>query len=220
VPKSVAYVLAVLVVLSATGCASITHKVAAARAFAGEMKPGHQYRSFFAPSGSMEPTIHAKTDYLLVDESAYDSAEPQRGDIIVFMPPIPSENPFVKRIIALPGDKLTIRGGAIRVNDRPLPATIPPLHPDYAMNVAGYRLLVDGNSLAPAEANVAPRSEWTAPDRLPRRCYIVLGDNVNNSEDSHIFGCAELRGTFSSGLARGKATQLIGKLVKVVGGNG
>ncbi len=206
--------------LSATGCATIAHKVTAARAFSAAMKPGHQYRSFVMPSGSMEPTIHAKTDYLMVDESAYDSAAPQRGDIIVFMPPTPTENPFIKRIIAIPGDKLAIRGGAIRVNDRPLPYAVPPMHPNYDMEVARYRLLVDGTPLTPDIANLPPRSQWTTPDRLPRRCYIVVGDYVNNSEDSHIFGCAQFQGTFATGAARGQPAKLVGKVVKIVSGAG
>lgn len=213
-PKTL-LVLSGIVLFAVTGCSTIQQKFETGKAFAKEMKPGHRYRGFFAPSESMLPTIRRNTDQLLVDESAYDTERPQRGDIIVFKPPIETKNPFLKRVLAVPGDRLAIRKGRIEVNGRGLPASYPRMHPNYDVTVASYKILVDGEPLDPELADIVPRSRWTAPDRLPAGCYFVIGDNVNNSEDSHIYGCAELRGTFSSGPRRGHPTELVGKVVKI-----
>ena len=189
-----------------------------ARAFAKDVKPGHRYRSFFTPSNAMAPTIEANVDAVLVDASAYDAAQPQRGDIIAFAPPLPSKNLFLKRVLAVPGDRLVVRAGRIEVNGRSLPASYPAMHPDYDFAIASYRLLRDRDSLDPTLSDIPPRPRWTAPDRLPTGCYFVIGDDVNNSEDSHVFGCAELRGNFSSGPRRGQPTSLAGKVVDIVKG--
>ena len=124
----------------------------------------------------------------------------------------------LKRVCAIPGDILAIRNGSILVNGKALPAAYPPMHPDYTVAVAAYRITIDGEPFDPAIADVIPRARWTAPDRLPRGCYFVLGDNVRNSEDSHIWGCTELRGTFSSGVRRGKPALLVGKVVAIARG--
>src|SRR6202171_2722049 len=105
-----------LLAAAATGCSAIAEKVNTVRSVSAAMKPGHSYRSFYMPSGSMAPTIRAHADQVLVDLSAYGSADPQRGDIIVFMPPLLSKQPYIKRVIALPGDRLEIRNGSIQVN--------------------------------------------------------------------------------------------------------
>jgi Signal peptidase, peptidase S26 len=52
-------------------------------------------------------------------------------------------------------------------------------------------------------ADVPPRPRWTTSDRVPSGCYIALGDNRNDSEDSHIFGCVE-------------SNHITGKLVKIL----
>src|SRR6202790_177671 len=67
-------------------------------------------RTFFIPSGSMEPTLQIH-DVLLVNEFEYRFTKPHEGDIVVFPPPIPSPNDFIKRLIAEPGDKLRIHAG-------------------------------------------------------------------------------------------------------------
>jgi len=204
-------VLALLLPL--TGCGAVAEKVELVRQFSGAVKPGHAYKSFYTSVDSMAPTIRAKGT-MLVDESAYESAQPQRGDIIVFMPPVASNAPFFKRIIALPGDRLSIHHGVVAVNGtRWKPFGV---GPDYDVAVVGKRILVDGEALDPKVADVPPADHWTAPDRLPRGCYFVIGDNMANSEDSHFWGCTELYHTFSAGPRRGESAKLIGKVVKIV----
>ena len=211
---------AVLLLLLATaGCAQIRQKYETGREFSRAMQLNHGYRAYYMPSDSMAPTVRTNGQ-MLVDLSAYDSVPPQRGDIIVFKPPVGSQNAFTKRIIALPGDKVRIRGGTIELNGRAAYLRSPRLRPNYDVEVSSYRIAVDGEALDPAGADVPPRSAWTAPDRLPRGCYFVLGDNVDNSEDSHVFGCAELRGTFSAGPRKGEPAEVYGKVVKIVNPRG
>jgi signal peptidase I len=74
-------------------------------------------RTFYIPSGSMEPTLQIH-DVLLVNEFEYRFSKPHRGDIVVFPPPIPSSNDFIKRVIGVPGDQLRIHQGVVYRNAR------------------------------------------------------------------------------------------------------
>src|SRR6202140_5439776 len=67
-------------------------------------------RTFFIPSGSMEPTLQIH-DVLLVNEFEYRIAKADDQDIVVFPPPIPTTNDFIKRLIASPGERLRVHGG-------------------------------------------------------------------------------------------------------------
>lgn len=118
------------------------------------------------PSESMVPTLKIN-DKLIVDKLSYHFTNPQRGDIVVFSPTdeIKKENPnlkdaFIKRIIGLPGDKVEVKGERVYINDRPLQEKYIEDQPHYQFG-----------------AVVVP------PDS-----YLVLGDNRNNSYDSHYWG--------------------------------
>ena len=120
------------------------------------------------PSESMVPTLKIN-DKLIVDKLSYRFTHPQRGDIVVFSPTdeIKKENPnlrdaFIKRIIGLPGDKVQVKGERVYINDRPL-------QEKYIEN-----------------ENV-PQYQF-GPVRVPPDSYLVLGDNRNNSYDSHYWG--------------------------------
>lgn len=118
------------------------------------------------PSESMVPTLQ-KYDKLIVDKLSYHFTSPQRGDIVVFSPTenIKKENPnlkdaFIKRIIGLPGDKVEVKGERVYINDQPL-----------------------------AEKYIeAPPQYQYGPVTVPPDSYLVLGDNRNNSYDSHFWG--------------------------------
>ena len=108
---------------------------------------------------SMEPTLH-EGQYLIVSKIAYWFHGPQRGDIIVLDPPAGrSEIPYIKRVIGLPGEKVEVRDGRVWVNDIALNEPYISGPPNYIEN----RVLGDEE-------------------------YLVLGDNRNNSSDSHIWG--------------------------------
>jgi signal peptidase I len=111
---------------------------------------------------SMQPTLYAG-EFVLVNKLAYKFGEPQRGDIIVFEQTFDPEEPYIKRIIGLPGDTVEIRGGRVYVN---------------------------GNLLHEPYIKDSPRYEdsWVVPEGQ----LFVLGDNRNNSSDSHIWGFVSL----------------------------
>jgi signal peptidase I len=112
--------------------------------------------SFKVYGSSMLPGIE-QGDYILVSKATYFLGEPQRGDIIVLHSPQDPNTDLIKRIIALPGDTVEIKDNTVFVNDTALvePYTLEPPH---------YLLL---------------------PEEIPAGNYFVLGDNRNNSSDSH-----------------------------------
>ena len=133
---------------------------AAALAFAVQAAVAKPYE---IPTGSMEPTI-ATGDRIIANRLIYRARPIQRADVIVFATTeqmrtscnAPSNTPFVKRVIGLPGDRVEIVDGRTLVNGRPLPISAATI-PEYAF----------GPVVVPAE-------------RL-----FVLGDNRNRSCDSH-----------------------------------
>ncbi|MGE5398205.1 MAG: signal peptidase I [Chitinophagales bacterium] len=112
------------------------------------------------PSESMYPTIQIG-DRLMVNKFIYRFKEPQRGDIIVFNPPayIKSEYDFVKRIVGLPGEKVEVKEGKVFINDQPL-------NEPYLSEPLNYEF---------------------GPVVVPDNDLFVMGDNRNNSYDSHLW---------------------------------
>ena len=166
-------------------------------------------RTFYIPTGSMIPTLQER-DVLLVNEFAYRFGTPHRGDIVVFRPPIQSTDNFIKRVIAVPGDTLSITGGKVYVNGKPLDEPYIAQAPEYNLQIKNYGIYVDTGdgyaALDASHANIPPRSAWQAPDRVPNGFYFVMGDNRNDSDDSHIWGFAQLRGHFAGGPLAKSAT--------------
>lgn len=112
---------------------------------------------------SMEPSLHDQ-ERIMVDKVSYHLHNPARGDVVVFVaPPNPSLN-YVKRVIAVPGDVLTIQGTTVHVNNALLKETY--VSPAYQGNP--YNAIVN---------RVLP------PDQ-----YFVMGDDRRNSSDSREWG--------------------------------
>jgi signal peptidase I len=166
-------------------------------------------RTFYIPSGSMEPTLQIH-DVLLVNEFEYRLSKPHDSDIVVFDPPIPTSNDFIKRLIGSPGETLRIHDGIVYRNGQALVEPYIAEKPKYEMEVKDYNVYVDGAPLDPEMANIPPKSAWSAPNRIPAGCYFMMGDNRNNSEDSHIWGFAQTGGTFASGPEKGKKASFTG----------
>lgn len=166
-------------------------------------------RTYYIPSASMVPTLQIG-DVLLVNKFEYRFHAPQEGDIVVFPPPIQTPDDFIKRVIGRPGDKLRIHAGVVYINDRPLVEPYINQRPDYELVVKNYGIYVDGQPLTPDAANLPPRSAWPAPDRIPKDCYFMMGDNRNDSEDSHVWGFAQDAGTFATGPVRGEKAHFTG----------
>ncbi|HTV74618.1 MAG TPA: signal peptidase I [Candidatus Acidoferrales bacterium] len=166
-------------------------------------------RTFFIPSGSMEPTLQLH-DVLLANEFEYHFHPPRDGDIVIFTPPIPNQSPFIKRIIGSPGETLRVHNGIVYRNGVALNEPYIAEKPDYELEIKDYNIYVDGTPLDPTMANVPPPSMWQAPDRIPAGCYFMMGDNRNNSEDSHIWGFAQVSGTFDAGPDKGQPASFTG----------
>lgn len=108
---------------------------------------------------SMEPTLH-EGQYLIVSKVAYWLGEPKRGDIVVLDPPEGrSAIPYIKRVIGLPGEHIEVRDGRVWINGT-------------ALN----------------EPYVSGPALYTVDTVLGKDQYLVLGDNRNNSSDSHVWG--------------------------------
>ncbi|MFH0846853.1 MAG: signal peptidase I [Chloroflexota bacterium] len=105
---------------------------------------------------SMEPTVYPQ-ERLIVNKAAYVFGKPARGDIIVFHPPASLQLDYIKRVIALPGDTVEVKDGVVYVNGERLDEPYIKDAPNYTLHVR-----------AVSEDN-----------------YFVLGDNRNNSNDSH-----------------------------------
>lgn len=166
-------------------------------------------RTFFIPSGSMIPTLQIH-DVLLVNEFEYRFSPPAREDVVVFPPPISSPNDFIKRLIGAPGDTLRIHNGIVYRNGVALDEPYEAQKPNYELQIRNYNVYVDGSPLDPTLANIPPKADWTAPDRIPPGCYFMMGDNRNNSEDSHIWGFAQDDGTFLAGPLKGQKASFTG----------
>ena len=123
---------------------------------------------FEIPSKSMLPTLQVE-DRVLVNKS--EDYSPQRGDLVVFKEPDaakvlqPEANKkevhfFIKRVIGEPEQVVRVTDGVVYINDQPLPET-------YIVEPPAY--------------------QW-GPEQVPTDSYFVMGDNRNNSLDSHVWG--------------------------------
>ncbi len=118
----------------------------------------------YIPSGSMLPTLQIN-DRLIVDKVSYRFETPQRGDVVVFNPTDELlrqnfKDAFIKRVIGLPGETVEVLNGRVYVNGKAL-------NEDYVAD--------------------RPEYQW-GPQRVPDGSYLVLGDNRNQSYDSHYWG--------------------------------
>lgn len=126
-------------------------------------------QAFFIPSPSMEPTLQVG-DRLLVNKMVYRFREPKRGDIIVFRAAAyvsqdGKEHDLVKRVIGLPGDKVEVKDNTLYLNGKRQSA-------NYTM---------DGDYL----------DYEMPPVKVQKGRLFVMGDNRNDSYDSHCWGQLE-----------------------------
>jgi len=113
-------------------------------------------QSFFVDGTSMEPSFEDR-QRLLVSKVAYYLHEPERGDVLIFRRPGNEQKDYVKRLIALPGDTVEVKNETVYVNGLPLEETYIKSQPHYTVD----------------------------KQIIPENNYFVLGDNRNNSDDSH-----------------------------------
>jgi signal peptidase I len=120
----------------------------------------------YIPSESMSPTL-ATGDRLVIEKVAYNFQPPVRGDIVVFQPPLQlrvlgyeKNQAFIKRAIAFSGETVAVKDGVVYINNQPLSE-------NYIAAPPAYDLI---------------------PVTVPAGELFVMGDNRNNSNDSHIWG--------------------------------
>lgn len=156
-------------------------------------------RTFYIPSISMIPTLQVH-DVVLADEFAYHLHPPRPQDIAIFIPPIPTHgDDFIKRVIGVAGDSIRIADGVVYRDGQALDEPYENEPPNYDLTIAHDTIYVNQKPLDPRTANIPPRAMWQSPNRIPRGFVFVLGDNRNYSEDSHVWGFAQLGGHFAAG---------------------
>lgn len=109
------------------------------------------------PSSSMESTIN-KGDRVIGLRFSYWFSEPQRGDVVIFKNPDNEQELYVKRLIGMPGDEVSIVDGVVYVNGA----------------------VLEGEEVYLNE----PPTDSFGPYIVPENCYFMMGDNRNNSLDS------------------------------------
>jgi signal peptidase I len=117
--------------------------------------------AFWIPSASMVPTLKYG-DRVLVNKFIYRFAEPERGDVIVFKSVEGDGQDLIKRVVGVPGDEVSVRGGRLFVNGEP--QREPYVNKKY------------------------PDRSFYAPTTVPRDHVFAMGDNRANSQDSRVFG--------------------------------
>lgn len=171
-------------------------------------------RTYYIPSASMVPTLQIH-DVLLVDKFEYRFHKPAQGDIVVFPPPIPTPDDFIKRVMGLPGERFRITKGVVYINDVAQKEPYIAQPPNYDLEIRNYGIYVnDGfgwHPLDPSQANVPPKSEWTSPNTIPPNCYFMMGDNRNDSDDSHVWGFSQFAGKFATGPRAGERAGFTGR---------
>ena len=119
---------------------------------------------FIVSGNSMIPTFY-NNEYLIIDELSYRFHEPARDDVVVFRYPKDTTKFFIKRIIGLPGDTITIDGGRVTIKNTDNPEGFVMEEP-YVKNQSSNQLSVT----------------------LKQGEYFVMGDNRIASSDSRIWG--------------------------------
>ncbi|MCL4360095.1 signal peptidase I [Patescibacteria group bacterium] len=115
---------------------------------------------------SMEPNFH-NNEFILTNKLSYRLGDPKRGDVVIFKSPENKDIDFIKRVIGLPGEQVTLKDNGIYINGQRLDE--PYLAPD--VYIFGESYLHEGQTII-----------------VPQGDYFVLGDNRPHSSDSREFG--------------------------------
>ncbi len=128
------------------------------------------FKPFYVKGASMEPNFFDK-EYLIIDELSYRFRAPQRGEVVVFKYPENPKEYFLKRIIALPGERVKVSEGQITIYNQE--------HPEGVILDESY---LPEDLLTSGDRSFAP---------LTQDQYFMMGDNRPNSYDSRRFGAVD-----------------------------
>ena len=120
---------------------------------------------FIVSGASMESTFHTG-EYLIVDQLSYELHTPKRGEVVVFRYPKDPSKFFIKRVIALPGETITIEGSTVRISNPQFPN-------GFILDEPYIKSMENGSDLT---------------EVLGEREYFVMGDNRDQSSDSRFWG--------------------------------
>jgi signal peptidase I len=127
---------------------------------------------------SMVPTVNPG-EYVLIDKISPHFEDYRRGDIVVFQPPVGFGQggvPFIKRVIGLPGDTVSLDNGRVYV--------APPGGSPVRLDEPYVVRAIDGGAAPTLPKSPEGTSSWT----IAPGTYFVMGDNRPNSQDSRVFG--------------------------------
>lgn len=145
---------------------------------------------FYVKGASMEPNFFDH-EYLIIDEISYRFNEPARGDIVVFRYPRNPQEYFIKRVVALPGEKVQIRDGKVYIFNED--------------GESGY--LLNEEYLKPGVKTFSLSEDVL---ELREGQYYVLGDNRASSKDSRSFGAVDESFLIGRVMLRGWPIERIG----------
>lgn len=134
----------------------------------------------FIVSGASMDNTFTTGQYLIVDQVTYHFEKPSRGDVIVFRYPRDPSKFFIKRVIGLPGDTITIENATVKITNLE--------HPD------GF--ILD----EPYIKSMQPAPKFT--ETLGSREYFMMGDNRDQSSDSRSWGVLQEEGIVGRALVR------------------
>jgi signal peptidase I len=167
------------------------------------------FQPFYIPSGSMKSTLLVG-DYLFISKYAYGysaascptvfgvnlcpflgdarilSAEPERGDVIVFKHPRTRED-YIKRVVGLPGETISVERGVLHIDGQPVAMERDGVFVDDQTGRSLERWIEtlpgDGSHVVLNTAD-GLRFDDTPPVTVPEGHYFFMGDNRDNSRDS------------------------------------
>lgn len=120
---------------------------------------------FIVSGASMQETFH-NGEYLIVDQLSYHLKHPERGDVVIFRYPRDPSKYFIKRVIGVPGDTITIEGSTVSIANE--------THPNgQVINEPYIKSMQPGTTIV---------------EELGEREYFVMGDNRDASSDSRVWG--------------------------------